>query len=314
MRATLIIPALALTGLSALQAQEAAPAKTPFDAQPFLLTPETPPEFPLAEKGLGEPLPINQEAMAQAAEADTAAQVLEEENARVARIRDLFNAVVDGDETKAAALLASGVPVDSQLPLPAPAEFVARFRDSHLHYFVTIERGLTPLMLAAGLGQPKMVKLLLESGASLNARTKRHRTFPLWLAGKGRHVAVMQMLLGVQPESETARSLIEVDLATQTAQLFRDGTIAASVPISSGRKSFPTKPGDYVVTDKHTRWRSTLYPADMPFFMRLSCGDIGFHAGNLPGYPASHGCIRLNYKDAKALFDLVPVGTRVVIK
>lgn len=313
MRAILILLA-AVLAVAAAQAQDVAPTKTPFDSQPFLLTPETPPEFPLAEKSLGEPIPVNQEAMAEAAEATAAVRVIEEENARVARIRELFNAVADNDETTAATLLAAGVPVDSRLPLPAPPEFVARFRDTHLHYFVTIERDVTPLMLAAGLGQPRMVKLLLESGASPAAKTKRHRTFALWLAGKGHHVAVMQMLLGVQPDSEIARSLIEVDLATQTAQLFRDGTVATSVPISSGRKSFPTKPGEYVVTDKHTKWRSTLYPADMPFFMRLSCGDIGFHAGNLPGYPASHGCIRLNRKDAKALFNLVPVGTRVVIK
>lgn len=313
MRAILILWAAVLS-VQGAEAQEAAPGKTPFDAQPFLLTPETPPESPLAEKGLGEPLPPNQEAMAQAAEATAAERVIEEENARVARMRELFNAVADNDEAKAAALLAAGVPVDCRLPLPAPAEFVARFRDTHLHYFVTIERDVTPLMLAAGLGQTRMVKLLLESGASPAAKTKRHRTFALWLAGKGHHVAVMQMLLGVQPDSETARSLIEVDLATQTAQLFREGIIAASMPISSGRKSFPTRPGEYVVTDKHSKWRSTLYPADMPFFMRLSCGDIGFHAGNLPGYPASHGCIRLKRQDAKTLFDLVPVGTRVVIK
>ena len=300
--------------LSAVPAQEAAPAKTPFDHQPFLLAPETRPESPLAEKSFGEPLPANQEALAEAAESADAARAVEDENARLTRIHDLFTAVADADEAKVAAILEAGVPVDSQLPLPAPAHFVSRFRDTHLHYFVTVEPGLTPLMLAAGMGQPAMVKLLLESGASPAAQTKRHRTFALWLAGQGHHVAVMQMLLGVQPDSETAHALIEVNLATQTAQLFRHGAIAASVPISSGRKSFPTRPGDYVVTDKHSKWRSTLYPADMPFFMRLSCGDIGFHAGNLPGYPASHGCIRLKNRDAKALFDQVSIGTRVVIK
>jgi lipoprotein-anchoring transpeptidase ErfK/SrfK len=68
------------------------------------------------------------------------------------------------------------------------------------------------------------------------------------------------------------------------------------------------------VTDKHRKWRSTLYPADMPYFMRLSCGDIGFHQGNLPGHPASHGCIRMRRQDAAEFFKKVPVGTKVVIK
>jgi lipoprotein-anchoring transpeptidase ErfK/SrfK len=87
-----------------------------------------------------------------------------------------------------------------------------------------------------------------------------------------------------------------------------------SAPVSTGRKGFRTPAGEYVVTDKHRKWRSTLYPADMPFFMRLSCGEIGFHEGKLPGYPASHGCIRMRRKDAAEFFKQVPVGTKVVIK
>ncbi|MBU3665735.1 MAG: L,D-transpeptidase [Chthoniobacterales bacterium] len=122
------------------------------------------------------------------------------------------------------------------------------------------------------------------------------------------------MLLGVKPDSEAARSLLEVDLAAQTARLSVDGTPAAPVPISSGRPSFPTPRGEFVITDKHRKWRSTIYPADMPFFMRLSCGDFGLHAGYLPGYPASHGCIRLNQEDAENFFKTVPIGTRVLIK
>jgi lipoprotein-anchoring transpeptidase ErfK/SrfK len=169
-------------------------------------------------------------------------------------------------------------------------------------------------MLAAGSGDADMVKLLMENGASPAARTKRHKTFALWLAGKGGHVAVMQHLLGISPDSEAAQLLIEVDLDAQTATLSRDGVATESAPVSTGRKGFRTPAGEYVVTDKHRKWRSTLYPADMPFFMRLSCGEIGFHEGKLPGYPASHGCIRMRRKDAAEFFKQVPVGTKVVIK
>ncbi len=65
---------------------------------------------------------------------------------------------------------------------------------------------------------------------------------------------------------------------------------------------------------KHRQWKSTLYHAPMPLYLRLSCRDFGLHAGELPGYPASHGCIRMKKKDAEEFFSRVPVGTLVVIK
>lgn len=229
------------------------------------------------------------------------------------RIPALFHAVAFGDIPATKALLDEGVDVNASLPLPADKELVERFRGTRLHYFVTVESGVTPLMLAAGRGHTEMVRLLLDAGASPTAKTKRHRTFALWLAGKGGYADIMQMLLGVTPDSDAARMEVRVDLSGQTATLVRDGIPQTPVPISSGRSSFPTPPGEYVITDKHKKWRSTIYPADMPFFMRFSCGDIGFHAGNLPGYPASHGCIRLRKNDAREFFETIPIGTRVVI-
>ncbi len=63
----------------------------------------------------------------------------------------------------------------------------------------------------------------------------------------------------------------------------------------------------YVYSGRHC-----LYPLN--FASRLSCSAFGFHSGNCPGYPASHGCIRMPYSAAKKLFGLTPVGTRVVIQ
>ena len=54
--------------------------------------------------------------------------------------------------------------------------------------------------------------------------------------------------------------------------------------------------------------------ASMPFFLRLSCSTVGLHAGVLPGYPASHGCVRLPSEVAKKLFQIIPRGTTVVIR
>jgi hypothetical protein len=293
------------------------PAPSSFESLPFVLAPAAPPEFPLPEKFWGQPLPLPHEKaflVEQALQLSSSLTNPEYEDGHRARTAELFTAVADGNRDKVIALLAAGAEVNSPLPHPADPAFAARFRGSYLHYFVTVEQGLTPLMLAAGRGDPDMLRLLLSHGASTRARTKRHKTFALWLAGKGQHVEVMQILLGVTPGSEAARTTIEVDLAAQTATRTLDGTPGTAVPISTGRKGFRTPAGTYVVTDKHRKWRSTLYPADMPYFLRLSCGDLGFHQGNLPGYPASHGCIRMRRQDAADFFKNVPVGTKVVIK
>jgi len=308
---------LACPALAEFSAAQNNPAPSPFDPKPMVLAPDSPPELPMPEKFWGEPLPapeqkafLVEKALQLAPQPDTAP----DDAAHRAKVMQLFLAVADGNHRETLALLDEGVGVDSTLPLPADPAFAERFRGSHLHYFITVEPGLTPLMLAAGAGRADMVQLLLDAGASPGARTKRHRTFPLWMAGKGKHTEAMQVLLGVKPDSEAARLLVEVDLEKQTATILRDGVPDESAPVSTGRKKFRTPPGDYVVTDKHRKWGSTLYPADMPYFMRLSCGEIGFHQGNLPGYPASHGCIRMRRKDAAEFFKRIPVGTKVVIK
>jgi hypothetical protein len=290
---------------------------SPFEPKAMALAPEQAPQIPMPEKFWGEPLPAPHEKaflVKQALQLTAEQTAVAEETARIVQISELFKAVADGDGNKVLALIAGGTDVNSVLPLPADPAFAERFRGTHMHYFVTVEHGLTPLMLAAGTGDAAMARLLIDNGASAAARTKRHKTFALWMAGKGGHVEAMQLLLGVVPESEAAKLSIEVDLAAQTATLSRDGVATVAVPVSTGRKGFRTPEGNYVVTDKHRKWRSTLYPADMPFFMRLSCGEIGFHVGNLPGYPASHGCIRMRRKDAAEFFKQVPVGTAVIIK
>jgi lipoprotein-anchoring transpeptidase ErfK/SrfK len=187
-------------------------------------------------------------------------------------------------------------------------------RQNVLGYFLGGESNLMPLMAAAALGHREIVELLLAKGANPEAHTKRYGTNALWLAGYTGQTDIMKILLGVTPGSEADRMTIEVDIAAQTATLIIDQTPGTPVPISSGRKGHATPKGEFVVTNKHRQWKSTLYHAPMPFYLRLSCRDFGLHAGELPGYPASHGCIRMKKKDAEAFFSRVPVGTRVVIK
>lgn len=226
----------------------------------------------------------------------------------------LFLAVAAADTALVTHLLDTGADANAILPLPAPQALLERFRDTNLEYYLTVEKGLTPLMLASAMGFTDMVRLLLDRGAKRGAVTKQHHTFALWLAGRNGHVAVMQLLLGVTPDSDAGQAKIHINLAGQTAWFWKAGKIERTFPVSTGTKRLPTPKGRYVVTDKYRDWRSTIYPARMPYFLRLSCKDFGIHAGVLPGYPASHGCIRIPPADAKALFTEVPVGTLVEIE
>ncbi|MFM7375485.1 MAG: L,D-transpeptidase family protein [Chthoniobacterales bacterium] len=236
------------------------------------------------------------------------------EQARIANVNALFTAIFHNETGRVRELLAGGTNPNDVMPVPVDPSVAELFRPTVLNYFLSGERGLTPLMVAATLGSLAMAEILLQAGADPNARTKRHGTNALWLAGYKGHTDVTKLLLGVTPGSEADRMRIEVDLGAQTAQLFVDNVAEEAVPISSGRKGYPTPKGEFVVTNKHQQWRSTLYGSSMPYYLRLSCRAFGLHAGQLPGYPASHGCIRLHKKDAQNLFNRVPVGTVVVIK
>lgn len=226
-----------------------------------------------------------------------------------------FEAIADNNRQTIGEMLAAGLDPNVTIPVPVAPEFVKRFRsDERLDYYLTREQGFTGLMLATSLGNLDVVRSLLLAGADPYRMTKKHRTYALWLASKYKHIEIMRSLMGIGPEHESTTWRIEIDLAQQKAWLWHADKIVLFMPISSGRKSHPTPTGEYLVTDKYRTWKSTLYDAKMPYFLRLSCGDFGLHEGVLPGYPASHGCIRLPKKVAKELFQSVPVGTLVVIK
>lgn len=292
------------------------PRADAFAPRPFVLAPDEAPEVPMPEAGLGEPLPADPQAAAQDSPALPAPATAdaEEEAARRAQAGRLFAAIDDGDLATVRMLLDGGLDPDTTVPTPVDEAMLPRFRKDFLFYYVTKESGLTPLMFAAARGQRDIAELLIARGAKKNARTTRHGTDALWLAGYAGKTDVIQFLLGVQPGSDADRTRVEVDLSAQTATLIRDNATVKTAPISSGKKKFRTPTGEYVVTNKHRHWKSTLYGASMPFYLRLSCRDFGLHAGHLPGYPASHGCIRLRPKDAAEFFKQVPVGAKVVIR
>jgi lipoprotein-anchoring transpeptidase ErfK/SrfK len=147
-------------------------------------------------------------------------------------------------------------------------------------------------------------------------------------------------LLAGSALAQAPATSIEIDLQEQIAYLIRNGRAVLSTPISSGRYGHLTEVGSFKVVEKERIHFSTLYgriedargniliadaDSDMPvprggkfvaapmhYFVRFN-NTIGMHAGYLPGYPASHGCVRLPKEKAIAIFNAVDVGTPVTV-
>jgi hypothetical protein len=257
-----------------------------------------------------------------ATDAQTEAQL--EEERRVAAARQVeeerlrrmnfFEAIAGNDGDTLCKMLNEGMDPNAEIPVPVPVAFQKRFTDERLRYYLSSEKGFTALMFATALGNHTFVKSLLSAGADPWKLTKKHKTYALWLAAKYKNIEIMRSLMGIGPNHESHAFRITINLSEQKALLWRNGKIELATPISSGRRSHPTPRGRYLVTNKYRYWKSTLYPAEMPFFLRLSCGDFGLHMGSLPGYPASHGCVRLPGRFARRLYASVPVGTLVEIQ
>jgi hypothetical protein len=85
-------------------------------------------------------------------------------------------------------------------------------------------------------------------------------------------------------------------------------------PVSSGTTGRETPAGVFSVVQKDKDHHSNLYDdAWMPNMLRITWSGIALHGGPLPGYAASHGCVRMPYDFAEKLFDKVPIGMRVII-
>jgi len=134
---------------------------------------------------------------------------------------------------------------------------------------------------------------------------------------------------------------IKIDLVEQRAYFYKGEQIVGVSVVSTGREGYGTPPGEFRITQKDIDHASNLYGdyvdpcgkvvvrninikqdpqppgttfrgAPMPYFLRIY-GGIGMHAGYLPGYAASHGCIRLPERMAVRFFQNAPVGTPVEI-
>jgi lipoprotein-anchoring transpeptidase ErfK/SrfK len=153
--------------------------------------------------------------------------------------------------------------------------------------------------------------------------------------------AVPILLLTLVPVfGQEPSTSVEIDLEEQTAYLLQNGRPVLASPISSGRYGHLTKNGSFKILEKERTHYSSMYgkivdargntivadadadmrvppggkfiPAPMHYFMRFTGAD-GMHAGYLPGYPASHGCVRMPQENAIAFFNSVSVGTPVTV-
>ncbi len=108
--------------------------------------------------------------------------------------------------------------------------------------------------------------------------------------------------------------LLVVNLETQRAVLFRNGVPIAATTLSSGKAGNETPTGVFTILQKRKEHYSKTYDnAPMPNMQRLTWSGIALHAGKLPGYPASHGCIRLPHSFSTLLFGATETGMTVVI-
>ena len=107
--------------------------------------------------------------------------------------------------------------------------------------------------------------------------------------------------------------LIVISLATQRAVVYRNGVPIGITTVSTGKPGHSTPTGIFTILQKHVEHYSNLYDnAPMPYMQRLTWGGIALHGGHLPGYPASHGCVRLPHEFARLLFGVTRVGMTVV--
>lgn len=107
---------------------------------------------------------------------------------------------------------------------------------------------------------------------------------------------------------------IVISLSDQMAYAYSDGELIGVSTISSGTQKNPTPTGIFPILEKKRLHRSVKYDnAPMPWMQRIDDYGIALHAGHLPGFPASHGCVRLPQEFASKLFARTRVGTEVLI-
>ena len=120
------------------------------------------------------------------------------------------------------------------------------------------------------------------------------------------------------PERESGKPqgplVIAISIDRQSLRIYDANGFFAETPISTGMKGHPTPMGVFSVIQKQKLHHSNIYSgAPMPYMQRITWSGIAIHAGVLPGYPASHGCIRMPMAFAVKMWNWTKMGARVVV-
>jgi hypothetical protein len=159
------------------------------------------------------------------------------------------------------------------------------------------------------------VALGLLAAGSDGAQARSHQTY------KQKRVALEapprpgRAWQNAKPRGELPRAhLIVISIPRQRITVHGAGGLRLESAVSTGMRGFPTPTGVFSVIQKNKYHRSNIYSgAPMPFMQRITWSGVAMHAGVLPGYPASHGCIRLTHAFASELWTMTRLGARVVV-
>ncbi|MCL6728969.1 L,D-transpeptidase family protein [Sphingomonas hankyongi] len=147
---------------------------------------------------------------------------------------------------------------------------------------------------------------------SLGAAPQAYKDMVAELGTRGLKPGQFVWASAIPTEGETR---VVLDLKTQMAYVYRGDRVVGATTISSARTGMVTPLGNWKVLEKRKMYRSKKYDnAPMPFMQRIDEYGIAFHGGNNPGYPASHGCVRMPLKFAEKLFGLTKIGSEVIIE
>jgi lipoprotein-anchoring transpeptidase ErfK/SrfK len=139
-------------------------------------------------------------------------------------------------------------------------------------------------------------------------------TYPQRRQKPHRHQAKKIGVPGKESAKPQGPLIIAISIERQSLKIYDANGLFAEAPISTGMKGHPTPMGVFSVIQKHKLHHSNIYSgAPMPFMQRITWSGVAMHAGVLPGYPASHGCIRMPMAFAVKMWNWTRMGARVVV-
>ena len=168
----------------------------------------------------------------------------------------------------------------------------------------------TPPRVAEAPPAPPPPPPVIDNPLTIAAERQVAATFPGKSLAPGQYA-----ILPAAAIPKAGPTSVLVSLRNQRTYVFKSGQLVAVSTDSHGVPEHPTDPGHFTILQKQLFHRSNKYSnAPMPFMLRLDKWGRAFHAGVVPGHPASHGCIRLPAPMAKALYGLTKVGDPVDIE